>query len=211
MTLAQSIAAFALAAGLLTVTPGPDTALVLRVAAINGPRQAWAAGAGISTGLLAWGLFVSLGLVALLAASRVAYDALRLIGAAYLVYLGLRLLLPLVRGADGDAPAPVAALRRERSWYIRGLLTNLLNPKVGVFYMTLLPQFLPEGARIALLAPLLAGIHIAEGLAWFSLLVLAAESLGAWLRRGRVRQCLEALTGAAFLGFGAKLALERGP
>ena len=91
MTTFQALLAFALAAGLLTVTPGIDTALVLRTAAVEGARRAMLAGAGVCAGCLAWGAVVALGLGALLAASELAYDALRLVGAGYLVVLGLRM------------------------------------------------------------------------------------------------------------------------
>lgn len=200
------------------MTPGPDTALVLRVAALSGARRALAAGAGICFGLLSWGLFTSLGLAALLAASRTAYDALRVAGAAYLTYLGVRLLmqLRLKRGTDPDdlgVPdrSQNARLRRDGRWLVRGLLTNLLNPKVGVFYMTFLPQFVPSGADVAHVTLILTAIHVTEGLVWFCMLVVLVDRLGAWIRRGSVKHWIEALTGTAFVGFGAKLAFQREP
>src|SRR5689334_5528539 len=121
----SALASFAVAAGLLTATPGPDSALVLRTAAVEGRAQGMRAAA------------VSVGLGAVLAASQLAYDALRVAGALYMAWLGLKLIGAVVRGesqianADGVKPA--------RSWMLRGLLTNLLNPKVGVFYATFLP------------------------------------------------------------------------
>jgi threonine/homoserine/homoserine lactone efflux protein len=211
MTLAQSFLAFAVAAGLLTVTPGLDTALVLRVATIEGRRRALAAGAGICCGLLSWGVLASAGLAALLAASHEAYELLRLAGAGYVVYLGLRCLRRLrANTATADATA-FASTGSGSRWFMRGLLTNLLNPKVGVFYVTFLPQFVPVGANAVVVCVALAGVHAAESLVWFCTLASLAHGLGDWLRRRRVRACLDGISGGVFIAFGVKLALERNP
>jgi threonine/homoserine/homoserine lactone efflux protein len=207
VTLAQSILAFALAAGLLTIAPGLDTALVLRVATVEGRRRALVAGAGICCGLLTWGVLASAGLAALLAASREAYDLLRLAGAGYVVYLGLRCLMRLRAGSAAlREGAVLAATGSDGRWFARGLLTNLLNPKVGVFYVTFLPQFVPAGANAVVVCLALAAVHAAEGLAWFCALASMAHGLGGWLRRERVRAWIEGLTGFVFIGFGVKLA-----
>jgi threonine/homoserine/homoserine lactone efflux protein len=126
--------AFAAAASLLTVTPGVDTAIVLRTATLEGRRQAVLAAAGICLGCLAWGVAVSLGLGALLQASELAYTVVKFAGAAYLIWLGSRLLFkPRASFDSGPDEAPAAA-SGQAFW--RGLLTNLLNPKVGVFYVS---------------------------------------------------------------------------
>src|SRR5438552_428190 len=140
MTVGHALVAFTAAAGLLTITPGLDTALVLRTAAVEGSRRAMLAGAGICVGCLTWGLAASVGLGALLAVSRSAYVALRVLGACYLIFLGATMLfrswsgLSAVdeRGRLRDATARERASR----WFARGFLTNVLNPKVGVFYVT---------------------------------------------------------------------------
>jgi threonine/homoserine/homoserine lactone efflux protein len=212
MTLAQSFLAFAVAAGLLTVTPGLDTALVLRVATIEGRRRALAAGAGICCGLLSWAVLASAGLAALLAASHEAYELLRLAGAGYVVYLGLRCFLRLrANAAAADAATAFAATGSGSRWFMRGLLTNLLNPKVGLFYVTFLPQFVPVGANAVVVCVALAAVHAAESLVWFCALASLAHGLGDWLRRRRVRACLDGISGGVFIGFGVKLALERNP
>jgi threonine/homoserine/homoserine lactone efflux protein len=212
MTLAQSMLAFAVAAGLLTVTPGLDTALVLRVATIEGRRHALAAGAGICCGLLTWGVLASAGLAAVLAASQVAYDLLRLAGAGYVVYLGLLASCASDRAPRQSATPPaLAATGSDRRWFARGLVTNLLNPKVGVFYVTFLPQFVPAGANTVVVCLALAAVHAAEGVVWFCALASMAQGLGGWLRGARVRAGIEGLTGFVFIGFGVKLALQRGP
>jgi len=201
-----SLLAFTAAAALLTVTPGLDTALVLRTAAVEGPRRALLAGVGICLGCLGWGLIVAFGLGALLAASELAYTALRYVGAAYLVWLGVQLLLR-PRAEFGDAPSPAAA--SPSAWLRRGFLTNMLNPKVGIFYVSFLPQFIPAHANVAATTFLLAAIHAGLGLAWFLLLVLATRPLARVLKRPALVRGLDRLTGTVFLLFAARLALDR--
>ena len=197
-----SLAAFALAAGLLTITPGVDTALVLRASASQGPRAGAAAALGVCGGLFVWGAGAAVGLNALVAASASAYLALKWVGAAYLCFLGLQLLLRPRAGLVFEAAAggDGAALRR-------GFLTNVLNPKVGVFYATFLPQFIPLGANVAVFSLLLAAIHVALTLVWFAALIALTVPLGRWLRAPRVVRALDRLTGCVFLAFGARLAL----
>ena len=197
------IAAFALAGGLLTITPGLDTALVLRTAAVDGGRAALKAGLGICAGCLTWGVAAAVGLGSLLAASETAYNLLRIAGAVYLAWLGLNLLLRPGRGRGLDA-APSSAGGR---WFRRGLLTNLLNPKVGVFYVSFLPQFVPPGGDALAYSLLYAAIHATEGLVWFAALMLAARPLTRWLKRPGVLAAIDRLTGGVFLAFGARLAL----
>lgn len=209
MTPAHAILAFTATAGLLTITPGLDTALVLRTAAVEGGRRALLAGMGICLGCLVWGFAVAVGLGELLTLSRFAYDTLRVAGALYLIYLGVRLLtrrapsLEVAGPPRPPAPAP--------SWFARGLLTNLLNPKVGVFYITLLPQFVPSGTPVTAFSMLLAAIHAALGLCWFALLVVATRPLTRWLTRPRVAKGLDRATGLVFVAFGLGLLVERRP
>ncbi len=144
-----AVLAFAAAAGLLTVTPGLDTALVLRTAAVEGGGEARFAACGICAGCLIWGTATSLGLTELLAVSKLAYNAVRIAGACYLVYLGIRMWARKREfNIEADPLSDAAARSRNGNgghrWLVRGLLTNLLNPKVGVFYVTLLPQFNPS-------------------------------------------------------------------
>lgn len=206
--LEQSLAAFTLAAALMTVTPGLDTALVLRTAAVEGARRAWFAGLGIALGCLAWGAVVAAGLGMLLAASELAYTLLKWAGAAYLAWLGLRLLSSSRSGFDeGAAPVPELS---PAAWLGRGLLTNLLNPKVGIFYVSFLPQFVPAGASVPATTLALAAIHAALGLLWFATLILATRPVAAALRRPRTVRLLDRATGVVFLLFAGRLALSRG-
>jgi threonine/homoserine/homoserine lactone efflux protein len=194
---------FTLAAAVLTITPGVDTALVLRASTAEGPKAGAAAGLGVCAGLFVWGAGAAFGLNALLAASATAFLALKWAGAAYLVFLGVRLIL---------RPRAALALGRPESHGVRnglrrGFLTNVLNPKVGVFYATFLPQFIPDGVNVALFSLLLAGIHAALTLIWFAALVALTVPLGRFLRRPSVVRGMDRLTGGVFLIFGARLAL----
>ncbi len=205
--LAQSLIAFTLAAGLLTVTPGLDTALVLRTAAAESGRRAFAAALGICLGCLVWGLVVALGLGILLKASELAYTILRWVGALYLLWLGVQLIRSKRDEFGGGAASAGAA--SAPAWFGRGLLTNILNPKVGIFYVSFLPQFIPAGSNVPAMTVLLAAIHSAEGLIWFICLIAATRPIAAALRRPRVIRTLDRVTGGVFLLFGVRLALSR--
>jgi threonine/homoserine/homoserine lactone efflux protein len=212
MTVSHALIAFLLASGLLTITPGLDTALVLRAVTVNGPRRAAAAVLGICLGLLTWGLCASVGLGALLTASRLLYNVLRVAGSCYLIYLGCRMFLRAGSAAhslDAEIADAGQTPGDSRHWFLRGLLTNLLNPKVGVFYATFLPVFVPAGVPVVGFSMLLATIHAAEGMLWFALLILAVRPLGAWLRNERAARSIDRGTGVVFVGFGLGLLFDR--
>jgi threonine/homoserine/homoserine lactone efflux protein len=198
-----SLTAFIVAASALTITPGLDTALVLRTAVIGNSRSAALAGLGIALGCFCWACLVALGLGALLSASRLAYMVLRWIGAAYLVWTGYRMLLnprpSFVVEGRGD--------RGLRTSFGVGAMTNLLNPKVGIFYVSFLPQFVPNGVSVGPYILLLGAIHAMLGLIWFACLILATRPIARLLRiPAAVRTC-DRVTGAIFVLFGAGLAL----
>ncbi len=211
MDISHALIAFALTAGLLTITPGLDTALVLRTAAVEGPRRAAMAASGIVLGCLMWGLAASAGLGALLASSQIAYNILRIAGAAYLLYMGGQMLLQALRGNNyaAQAAAEVSASQKQRSWFLRGMLTNLLNPKIGVFYVTFLPQFVPAHVNATAFGMLLSGIHAAEGIAWFVLLIATTKTLSRWLVRPQVKRGMDGVSGAVLMGFGGLLLARR--
>jgi threonine/homoserine/homoserine lactone efflux protein len=199
---------FALVVALLTVTPGVDTALVLRSAAVAGRARAWGAILGIGCGVLAWGALTAVGVSALLAASQAAYTVVRLVGAAYLVYLGLRLLWSAIRGhVQGTAVATGARDSVAAGWR-QGLFTNLLNPKVGAFYLAILPQVIPVDAPHLTWGMSLAAVHVAEGTLWLGAVLLLARSLRSWLERPRVVRGIDGVVGTIIAGFGVRLALE---
>ena len=206
----EAILAFFVAAAVLTVTPGLDTALVLRTAAAGGPRPAIFAVVGIALGCLAWGGIVAIGLGALLAASALAFTIVKFLGAAYLLWLGAKLLLKPRENFSAEAGAEPA---RSGSWnaFGRGFLTNMLNPKVGLFYVTFLPQFVPSGVDVAAFSFLLAAIHAVQGVIWLGVLVAATIPMSRFLSRPNVVRTADRLTGGVFIAFGVKLALSRQP
>jgi threonine/homoserine/homoserine lactone efflux protein len=205
VTLGAAVLSFAVVAMALTVTPGLDTALVLRAALTRSRREAAAAAGGIVAGLFVWGAAAAVGVSALLTVSEPAYDVLRYAGAAYLAWFGGRLLVRALRPGPGDQPEGAAdgsAWRAART----GLATNLLNPKVGVFYVALLPQFLPAGSDPLLVGLLLAGVHALLSVVWFALLIGLASALSRWLRRPATVRAIDGATGATLVGFGVRLA-----
>jgi threonine/homoserine/homoserine lactone efflux protein len=206
VTLGTAVLSFAVVATALTVTPGLDTALVLRAALTRTRGEAAGTAAGIVAGLFVWGAAAAVGVSALLTASQLAYDVLRYAGAAYLVWFGVRLLVRALR--PGPAPEPGGAAggsvwRAART----GLATNLLNPKVGIFYIALLPQFLPADSDPLLVGLLLAGVHAVLSVGWFGLLIVLAAGLSRWLRRPATVRTIDGVTGATLLGFGVRLAI----
>jgi threonine/homoserine/homoserine lactone efflux protein len=199
---------------LAAMSPGPDFAIVTRNAMISGRRAGMACGVGIAVGVFAWAVVTALGIAGLLAASAVAFTAVKLVGAAYLVLLGIRALLAARRGDydgnnDGNnngaphirgvrATGTLAAFRQ-------GLVTNLLNPKVAVFFVALLPQFLPTSATAVdhlLLAVVAAGVT----LIWFTVLAGVVSALRRLLTAKRVRRTIDAVMGTLLVGLGIRIA-----
>lgn len=205
----HALLSFAAVAGLLTLVPGLDTALVLRAAVGRGRRQAFATALGIGSGTLVWGAAAAAGVSALLTASELAYTLLRGAGALYLCWMGITMVRaafrprPAVTAPSGEAPGTVFA-----SW-AKGLGTNLLNPKVGVFYVAMLPQFLAPGVPHLVMGCALALVHNVEGMAWFTVIICAAGAAKAWLDRDSVRRVMDVITGTVVVGFGLKLATSR--
>ena len=201
---------FLVLSAILIVVPGPDMALVARNALVGGRRAGMATSAGSAAGLCVWTLAASVGLAALLRASEPAFLALRVAGAAYLLYLGARALWTAVRGDGGD---DVERLRRReitsRVALRQGLLSNLANPKIAVFFTSFLPQFVPNphAAFLSLLS--LGLVFSAMTLAWLCGYSVAVARAGDVLRRSRIRRALEGVTGTVLVAFGLRLATER--
>jgi threonine/homoserine/homoserine lactone efflux protein len=209
-----ALPAFALASTLLILAPGPDSLLVLRNTLRHGRRAGWVTATGTMSGLLAWAVAAAFGLSALLQVSHLGYDAVRLAGACYLLWLGVSSLWP-ARGPQADPAAECAGPARPapgaagwRRVYLNGLLSNLLNPKIGVFFIAFLPGFIPAGSP-APLFPLALGLwFIAETGAWLATLAWMAARGAGWLRRSTVQRWLERVTGVALIGFGLRLAAQ---
>lgn len=225
MTVPEAMLLFALVAIPLTVMPGLDSALVLRTAVVSGRRHAYATALGINAGVLAWGVAAALGATAVLAASEAAYRALTLAGAAYLVWLGGRMLWTSLRPGRYDAlpdgvvpggsiprsavrgsgvPVEVGARSAWRSFGV-GAATNLLNPKVGVFYLATIPQFLPDDVPHLLMGLLLAVEHDVLGFAWLALLINAAGLAKRWLSGRTIARVTDRVTGLVLVAFGGRL------
>jgi threonine/homoserine/homoserine lactone efflux protein len=199
-----TLIAYIVAAALLTITPGAVTLLVVRYAGGRGARGGLAAALGIVAGTLVWGAIVALGVAALIVANPMLYDLLKWAGAIYLVWLGMQLLLPAPVPRQGG-PAPPSRLG---SPFASGLLTNLLNPKVGVFYLAFLPQFIPPGVAQGPFILLLAAIHGCLGLIWFAFLIAGIDRAAPTMRSPKVANLLSKVTGILFVGFGARLLLS---
>lgn len=210
MTVSSALLGFAGLALLLTIVPGLDTAMVLRSAITLGRRPAVATALGVNLGALTWGVAAAVGATALLAASGIAYDGLRLAGAAYMAYLGLVLWWKTLHGnASGEDTEPKTRDAGLAKAFGRGLYTNLLNPKVGAFYLAVIPQFVPPGANPLLMGLALATVHNLLGALWFGTLIASAHAARRWLSRDVIRRWIDRVTGTALVGFGAKLALSR--
>lgn len=207
VSIEQAVLGFAVVAGLLTLVPGVDTALVLRTSLTRGRPEAFAAMAGIQAGTLLWGAAAGMGATALLAASEVAYRALTLLGAIYLVYLGIRLLVRRPSAQDVDTSATGRRRGLLGAWGT-GLLTNLLNPKVGVFYLATIPQFVPDGVSPLVMGVVLAAVHCVLGAVWLGTIAVAGSAVGRRLRSAALMRWVDRVTGGVLVLMGARLALN---
>ncbi|WP_044175845.1 LysE family translocator [Phytobacter massiliensis] len=205
MSVADLLLAYTLAATLLTLTPGLDTALILRTATVEGGRKAFHAALGIDAGCFIWGALVAFGLGALLAVSEFAYTLLKWCGAAYLCWLGIQLLLRPRQQFSVNA----ASAGSENNWFLRGMSGNVLNPKMGVFYVSFLPQFIPAGHSPLIWTFLLVAIHVLIGTLWSVTLIISSRYASGILRKPAVVKWMDRTTGCLFLLFAAKLALSR--
>ncbi len=193
---------------LLAVTPGPDMAVVTRNALVHGTRGVLLTTSGIALALLGWVTATAVGVGALVQASGQLLLALRLAGGLYLVYLGLRAWVESRRPAPGlpaaAGPAPQGSLLRQ------GFLSAATNPKLGVFFVTFLPQFVDRHASLPAQLLLLGAIFSAVGCTWLVVYGLAITRLQSVITAPRVRRWMERVTGTVLVGLGLRLALERG-
>jgi threonine/homoserine/homoserine lactone efflux protein len=206
MSLDSQLLGFIGVAALLTIIPGSDMALVTKNVLTLGRTRTMATIVGICAGCVIHATASALGLSAILATSATAFYVLKTIGAAYLVWIGIQ----SIRDA-GRAPVPSSAPARHQALgpFLQGFLTNILNPKVAVFYLTFLPQFISSGEPVLHRSLLLATIHIAMGLVWLVAYAWFVDRLGAVLTRPRVKAWLERVTGGLLIALGARLAWER--
>ncbi|WP_448613929.1 LysE family translocator [Modestobacter sp. URMC 112] len=199
---------FLVFAGVLTLVPGPDVAVVTRNTLSAGRRRGWWSAAGVASACAVQGAVAAAGLGAVLLRVEPLFQAVRWAGIAYLVFLGVQSLRSAVAGRYPDADAGAVPRGQALAGWRQGFLTNIANPKVLVFYLAVLPQFLGQGAPVGVVA-VFALSHAALGLLYLSGLVAVLHRARRVLSRRSVRRGLDALTGTALLGFGLRLATER--
>jgi threonine/homoserine/homoserine lactone efflux protein len=200
---------FALAAVLIVLLPGPDTLVVLRNLIRDGRRTAARTVAGVLSGLAVWVATAALGLAALLHASEDAYTVLRIAGACYLLWLGVQTLRTRLAPEMLTVEPGPARRRWLGGGYTAGLATDLLNPKVGVFFVTFLPGFVPSGASVGSASLAFGAIFVVETAAYFALLLFLAGRITRWMRDPKIRRRLDWATGTVLIGFGVRLAVEQ--
>ncbi|MGE0850282.1 MAG: LysE family translocator [Hyphomicrobiaceae bacterium] len=207
-----SLLAFVLISLFVIVTPGPDTALTVRNTLMRGRSAGIGTALGVSTGQMIWALATSAGLVALLLASEPVFNAFRLLGAAYLVWLGIQTLWAARSpGCRSVADRP-EALRPSPSMLVgfrQGLLSDLSNPKMAAFFASILPQFAPQGQGMLSWLVLLGLVFSTMTLAWLSLYAMVIAWAGETFRRSRAKRVIEGLMGAALIAFGVRVACEQ--
>jgi len=196
---------------LVIVTPGPDMTLVTRNALKAGRKSALVTSLGIVSGLLVWTAAAAIGIAALLEANAFAFTVVKLAGASYLGYLGLRALFSTWR--DGalkvETPQSHLAIARVNSPYGQGLLSNILNPKIAIFFTSLIPQFIvPGNSSVAVDSLELAGIFAVMGLGWLTAFSIFVSTAGNLIRLPRVKKTLDTITGAVLIGLGIRVIAE---
>jgi threonine/homoserine/homoserine lactone efflux protein len=204
----HSLITFVGAAIVVAMVPGPSTVMIMRQAARSGRRAGVATIMGNETGVLAWGLAAAFGLSALLVASQLAYDAMRIVGAAILIYFGVRSLWQVRKGALPDPAEP--ALAGGSAWrsFRVGILTNAANPKAGVFAVSFLPQFVPDGAPVLATLVLFSVTWALIDTVWYLGIVWMVTKAKRVIERPHVRRRLEQLSGVLLVGLGIRLAAE---
>jgi threonine/homoserine/homoserine lactone efflux protein len=205
----QNLPAFVALSAVVICVPGPDTALIIRNTLAGGRRSGIASAVGIICGIAVWTLAAAVGLAAVLSASEPLFRGLQLLGAVYLVFLGIQSLVAAIspRGVGSPSRTGKPDLTPERA-FCQGLLSNLGNPKIAVFFVSLLPQFVTPGGEPALALILLGVVFSAMGLAWLTLYAVVVARAGDLLR-GRARRAIDAIAGAVLVLFGLRLATER--
>lgn len=197
-------------AAVVIMLPGPDTAVVTKNILIHGRRAGLGTSVGVCAGLSVWTVAAALGVASVLRASDVAFTALKLAGAAYLVWLGVQAFraareMASTAGASVSGGAGAGSQRGFR----QGLLSNLANPKIAVFFTSLLPQFVDPGRAVLLPFLALGGLFVLMTLTWLCAYSLLAARMAAALQRGRVKAALDRITGTVLIAVGVRLALER--
>lgn len=208
------VLAFTGIAAILTLTPGADTMLVMRNVLARGQRAGILTAVGICSGLFFHATVSALGLSLILVRSAAVFEMVKLAGACYLIFLGSQSLWRALHHGASKVPykdESIVIKQKKESWrsIVEGLLTNVLNPKVAIFYLAFLPQFISPGDRVFAKSVMLAAIHFTLGIIWLSLVTVFLGRMRALLIRPRMRSAIEATTGTILIAFGVRLAMER--
>jgi threonine/homoserine/homoserine lactone efflux protein len=201
----SNLVTFAILAGILVLIPGLDFAVVLRYSATQSRKDAFLVSIGITSGLYAWGLAAVLGVTAVLKTSATAFNVLKIVGAIYLFWMGSKFVITSLKKR---AEAIDVVLNPKQKPFLRGLMSNLLNPKPAVFYLSIFPQFIPIHSNHLLMGTLLTTIHAAESIIFFTFVILFVGTLKPFFQKPAVAKYMERISGFAIIGFGAKLLLE---
>ena len=202
--------AFLLVAAALTVTPGADTMLVIRNTLRGGRSSGWATVLGVLAGVLLHAVLSGIGISVLLTTSTTAFTIVKLLGAGYLIWLGLQSIWGSRNRVDsqGGANTQVGGGAPLREGFLQGFITNVLNPKVAVFYVAFLPQFISAGDPVLAKSLMLACIQNLMGAIWLGGLAAVVERGRLWVERPRVRQWVSRVSGTVLAGLGLRLAFE---
>lgn len=207
----KELLAFLGVIAVMAVLPGPDMALAVRNGIAGGRRAALLTGFGFVLGLTIWALATVLGLAALFAAVPGAFTAVRIAGAVYLAWLGVSALVAAAKGAPRSGRLSLSARedveRHPREWLRQGLVSNLLNPKIALLFITLLPQFVASGEGRTGATAVLAAAMVLVSLIWWVVFALAVGTIGGWLARPRVRRTIEGLAGVVLIALALRVAL----
>ncbi|MDX6597441.1 MAG: hypothetical protein QOE87_1328 [Gaiellales bacterium] len=203
------LTAFLGIAAIVIVSPGPDTALVTKNALMHGRRPAIATAFGVVGGLLVWTLAAAFGVAAVVHASATAFTAMKLAGAAYLIWLGIQTLRAAGHRGREDEQVPDRRRPDVVRGFRQGLINDLANPKIAAFFTSLLPQFVDPGQSVLLPVLVLGALFAAITLAWLVAFAVTASKAGGLLTRPRVKAGLDRLTGVVLIGLGLRLATER--
>jgi threonine/homoserine/homoserine lactone efflux protein len=205
-----SLPAFLVVAVVVIVTPGPDTALTIRNTLLGGRRSGVLTGVGVAAGQATWTVATSADIAALLVASEPVFRAVKYAGALYLAFLGLQALRAAARGESAGAAQAADVTPALSRWVAlrQGLISNLTNPKMIAFFPALLPQFAPHGQGAFAVLLIFGLLFSTMTLIWLSGYAFAVAKAGDFIRRGRVRRTLEALTGVVLIALGLRLATE---
>jgi RhtB (resistance to homoserine/threonine) family protein len=197
-------------AAIVIVIPGPDTAVVTKNVLLHGRRAAFGTSLGVSAGLSVWTIAAAVGVASVVRASAVAFTVLKLVGALYLVWLGIQALRAASHAAAGDHPAELGsrATMTALAGFRQGFLSDLANPKIGIFFTSLLPQFVDSGRPVLLPFLLLGAIFVLMTVLWLGTYTVVAARAARTLQRPRVKAALDRVTGVLLIAIGIRLATE---